>query len=117
MSVEYDGYRPGIGFLTKLTNAVDRQQYTVSTAPGRTTLSGQYRYWETAVFKRGFFGSFRPLFRLEIAASDEEELRKSHYDAKEFVEKYSPAKWPRGAMDYGDFIMQYLMLAHLGHIK
>ena len=39
--------------------------------------------------------------------TDEELIREIHHSVKEFVEEYSPAKWPRGALDfYGTFSMQ-----------
>ena len=71
MSIEYDGYNASTGFLTKLTNAIDRQQYTVSTVPKRKTLSGEHTYWELAVLKGGFFGTlFRPLFLIGNIAAE-----------------------------------------------
>jgi hypothetical protein len=114
MSVEYDGYSADTGFLTKLTNIVNRQQYNVSTVPKRKTPSGKHTYWEAAVFKRGFFGMFRPLFRIPNIAADEELIRKVHGHVKEFVEKSPPAKWPRGAMEYETFIDRYVMFSLIG---
>ena len=118
MSIEYDGYLSRTGFLTKLTNAIDRQQYTVSTVPKRKSLSGNYTYWESAVFKRGFFSKFQPLFFIgNITAAtngDEELIRQIHDGVKEFVEAYSPAKWPRGALDHDTFAMRYSLPATLG---
>ena len=114
MSIEYAGYKPGTGFLTKLTNAIDRQQYTVSTVPKRKTLSGEHTYWELAVLKGGFFGTlFRPLFLIGNIAADEEGIRKIHHDVKEYVEEYSPAKWPRGALEYNTFYACYSIPAAL----
>ena len=73
MSIEYDGYKPGTDFLTRLTNAIDRQQYAVSTVPKRKTLSGEHTYWEVAVLKSGFLGTFsRPLFLIGNIAADED---------------------------------------------
>ena len=118
MSIEYAGYKPGTGFLTKLTNAIDRQQYTVSTVPKRKTLSGEHTYWELAVLKGGFFGTlFRPLFLIGNIAADEEGIRKIHHDVKEYVEEYSPAKWPRGALEYNTFFACYSIPAALDALQ
>jgi len=115
MSIEYDGYNASTGFLTKLTNAIDRQQYTVSTVPKRT-LSGEHTYWEVAVLKSGFLGTFsRPLFLIGNIAADEDPIRKVHHDVKKFVEEYSPATWPRGALDYDTFFTRYRLPAVLGY--
>jgi len=111
MSIEYDGYNASTGFLTKLTNAIDRQQYTVSTVPKRTLLENT---WEVAVLKSGFLGTFsRPLFLIGNIAADEDPIRKVHHDVKKFVEEYSPAKWPRGALYYDTFSIQYSISAVL----
>jgi len=113
MSIEYDGYNASTGFLTKLTNAIDRQQYTVSTVPKRTLLENT---WEVAVLKSGFLGTFsRPLFLIGNIAADEDPIRKVHHDVKKFVEEYSPATWPRGALDYDTFFTRYRLPAVLGY--
>jgi hypothetical protein len=115
MSIEYDGYKPGTDFLTRLTNAIDRQQYAVSTVLKRKTRSGEHTYWEVAVLKSGFLGTFsRPLFLIGNIVADED-LGKVHHDVKKFVEEYSPATWPRGALDYDTFFTRYRLPAVLGY--
>ena len=84
MSVEYDGYNASTGFLTKLTNPIDRKQYTVSTVPKKNRFNNRFNNtcWETAVLKSGFFGSFRPLFFMPDVARDEDTARKIHNSVK-----------------------------------
>jgi hypothetical protein len=71
-------------------------------------------YWEVAVFKAGFFGSFRPLFIIPNIAADEKLIREIHNSVKEFVGEHPPAKWPRGAIDYVTFSMRYTLSSVLG---
>jgi hypothetical protein len=104
MTVEYNGYSALTGFLTKLTNEVDEKQYKVSTVQKyRSTRFGKEKYWESAVFKSGFFGAFGPLFVVVSMDHDENMIQEIHNDVKDFVEGCPPTEWPRGIISCSQF--------------
>jgi hypothetical protein len=92
MSIDYRG-RQNTGYLTKVTNTIDRKKYNVSTVI-RAETSG----WETAVLKQGFLGIFRPV--VTVSAQDEEEASKIHDWVEEIIERYDPMLWEHAILQF-----------------
>jgi hypothetical protein len=88
MSVDYRGALNS-GLLSRVTSNVDGQRYNVSSAITSQAAGGCK--FETAVFKRGLLGSFRPL--IKVASQGDVQAKWVHYRVEEIAERRSRDDW------------------------